>query len=170
MSQSSCWHANTLTSNTPTQCGSALKSHQRTKLQEFVKRKYLHKNIGNLIIGWDVVKDDVPILHLNVSEMVVNTNVFHPGMKGQVGGKADSYPVITWLWTLWPIHLNWCRVLNPTDDWHKMLLSLVYSKNFNLTNPRTGDHGCSWHLEGEKWYILRSEHQLLEMEPVSMLS
>src|SRR5258708_30477791 len=29
-----------------------------------------------------------------------------------------------------PIHSNWCRDLNPTDNWHKMLLPLIYSENF----------------------------------------
>ena|SRR5258705_5336593 len=36
-----------------------------------------------------------------------------------------------------PIHLNWCRDLNPMDNWRKMLLPLIYSENFILHNVIT---------------------------------
>ena len=51
-----------------------------------------------------------------------------------------------------PIHLNWCRDLNPMDDWHKMLLPLIYSENFisqmwynNVIMCRLSSllHGCT---------------------------
>ena len=47
-----------------------------------------------MIVHRNIIEDNVPTFHSIMNEVVMNTNVLHPSMKGWIGGKSNCALVI----------------------------------------------------------------------------